>query len=330
LRLAESPGEWTTCQNAIGATIFHSWEWLSWIAPRVNCRFVPLLVQRGGETVGLAPMLVRSSKLWQTANVLPFPVGPLVHAELLAQTSSLVKRWAIRHRIVSLTLTVHPTSGAPEGALAEAGLNEISDETFLIDLAGKTVDEVFASFSSDARSAIRRSVKRGVSIRPSTPEELSELLPKLYEEAVGQTVIYARGLGQGVASAAVPFPVHCATAVVEGRPVGVSIATGGANAVGLIGGVFREHQSTQANSALVWDAVQWAHAEGCSWLDMLGAPDPGIAAFKRKFKPRALHQPQATWQMPGIATAKRWRQSLRPPLSSPSLARSVRGSAVDG
>jgi lipid II:glycine glycyltransferase (peptidoglycan interpeptide bridge formation enzyme) len=104
--------------------------------------------------------------------------------------------------------------------------------------------------------------------------------------------------------------VRCATAVLEDRPVGISVAVGGANAAGWLGGVLREHQHTSANAALVWDALTWAHADGCGWLDMLGAPDPGIAAYKRKFKPRVLEHPVGSWRAPGFALAQKAQRAL--------------------
>jgi hypothetical protein len=92
----------------------------------------------------------------------------------------------------------------------------------------------------------------------------------------------------------------------------MSISIGGLNAAGWMGSVFREDQRTQAHSALVWDAIEWAHGQRCSWLDMLGAPDPGIAAYKRKFKPQIPQHPVASWQAPGFATAQRAHQTLVP------------------
>ena len=303
--MAEDKAEWARHAGTPGWTPFHSWEWLSWVAPLLDRQFVPLVVRRGSTSVGLAPMLVRKRPVGSHANIVDFNLGPLVPREDLAETSTLIKRWALRHGVLSFELAVHPTAEASQGSFAQAGLKERSDETYLIGLEDRSVADIFSSLSSDVRNAFRRSVKRGVTVRTSTADELRHILPRLREEALGRGADYTRRIGECLADGEPPFPVRCSTAVIDGRPVGMSITVGGINAAGWLGSVFREDQRTQAHSALVWDAIEWAHAAKCSWLDMLGAPDPGIAAYKRKFKPQILSHPVASWQAPGFATAQR-------------------------
>ncbi|MCW2762907.1 MAG: Aminoacyltransferase femX [Marmoricola sp.] len=307
--MAAGKAEWARHAGVAGWTVFHSWEWLSWVAPLLDCEFVPLVVRRGGVSVGLAPMLVRK-RLVGTANNVDFNLGPLVPREDLAKISTLIKHWALRHGVLSIELAVHATAEMPPGSFARAGLNETSEETYLIRLEGRSVADILSSVSSDVRNALRRSVKRGVTVRTATPDELRHILPGLREQALGVDASYAHRFGEGLADGEPPFPVRCSTAVVEGRPVGMSVTIGGLNATGWMGSVFREDQRTQAHSALVWDAIEWAHAEQCSWLDMGGAPDPGIGAYKRKFKPQIGKNTVASWEVPGLAAAQRARTAL--------------------
>lgn len=302
--------EWHRHERSPGATAFSGWDWLSWVAPLLGCRFVPLALHDGCTSVGLAPMLLRRRLVVGTANVVPFPVGPVVPPEHLSETARLLRRWAARQRVLSFDLAVHPTGDPVPGSFTAAGLTEGTDEACLVDLQGRCLDDVWRALGGDARTAVRRSGRRGVTVRASTPDELVELLPRIHEEALGRDAGYPRRIGAALAEDEAPFPVRCATAVLEGRPVGVSVAVGGANAAGWLGGVLREHQHTSANAALVWDAIRWAHAEGCCWLDMLGAPDPGIAAYKRKFRPRVLRHPVGSWRAPGFETARRAQQVL--------------------
>jgi hypothetical protein len=207
---------------------------------------------------------------------------------------------------------VHPTAlttDTPVTPSTQPSWPTRVEPTYLVDLAGKSITEVFNSFGGDARTAIRRSVKRGVTVRNSTPEEIRTLLPAVHEQALGEHKSYTDPLAAGLASGRQPFPTRCTTAVVDNRPVGISVAVRGTNAMGWLGGVFRDDQHTQANAALVWDAVQWAHAEGCAWLDMGGAPDPGIDAYKRKFKPRVEQHLLVTWQSPTFVALQRLRTS---------------------
>jgi len=321
-RVAAGHEEWTGHENGPGATVFHSWRWLSWVAPLLDCRFVPLLVERNGEPVGIAPMLLRRRAAWYTANLVPFPfLGPVVPADLLAETLSMLQGWTRRHRVGSIELAVHPEALAPGLPLPQTLWPARLEPTYVIDLAGKSLDQVFASFHGDARSAVRRSLKRGVTVRTATAEEIRTLLPAVHEQSLDAHKPYVHQLADSLARGEQPFPVRCATALVDGRPVGLSIAVRGANAMGWLGGVFREDQHTQANAALVWDAIQWAHGEGCAWLDMGGAPDPGIAAYKRKFRPRVEEHLLVTWQSPTFTGLQRLRTTAG---RAARLARSMR------
>lgn len=306
LRPATGPQEWTRHERASGATVFHSWGWLSWIAPLTRCRFVPLLVQHEGETVGIAPMLLRPHRGAQTANLAPFPyLGPVVAPALMGPTAALLRQWGTRHRVVRGKQVLGPTAQVAPGCFSPAGLAEEVDQTYLVDLEGRSEQEILKSFSKDVGNALRRSVKNGVSIRTSTPDDLRQVLPLVHAQALGRTDAYVSRVGDSLASGPPPFPVRCATAVIDGREVGLSIALGGAGAVGWIGSVFRDDQGSQANTALIWDAIRWAHASGYRTMDMLRAPSPGIAAYKQKFRPRVVDYQTGNWQLPGVDLAEK-------------------------
>lgn len=298
--------EWAAHEGDPGATPFHSWDWLAWIAPVVECRFVPLMVRRGSTSVGLAPLLLRRHYLGYTANLVPFPVlGPVVPSTLLQETAALVRRWAIRHRVGRLQLTVYPTPEETAGALSGAGFEEQPVETFLVDLQRPTLQETFDSFNKDVRNALRRSTKNGVTIRDSTPQDLRVTLPRIHREVLGELTPYTSVIGAGLAATPPPLPVFCRTAVVDGQPVGAAVCVGGTIAMGWLVGVFPEARGTEASSALIWDAITWAQEAGSAWLDMGTAPTPGNAAFKRKFRPVVLTGARGSWQLPGTAAARR-------------------------
>ncbi len=323
LNLAHGQSEWELHAADPGATAFHGWEWLTWVAPLLGCRFVPLVVRQGATVIGLAPMLTHRRLAFRTANIVPFHLGPVVPPEHLSEASTLIRQWARRHGVVSFELAAHPTAGAPMDAFTRAGLTACTDETYLIDLKRTSIEVVWASLGSDARGAVRRSVTRGVSVRASTPDELRHVLPTIHTEVVNGRAGYAARIGAQLAEGEPPFPARCATAVLGDRPVGMSIAIGGPNAAGWLGGVLQDAQATQANAALIWDAVEWAYAQGYDWLDMLGAPNAGIAAYKRKFKPQVLPHPVGTWAAPGVVAAVRVQTRMRSSTTSnrkPTLA----------
>jgi CelD/BcsL family acetyltransferase involved in cellulose biosynthesis len=308
---ATCPAEWDHLVDQPGGTLYHRWDWLSWIAPLLACRFVPLMVLRGGRQVGVAPMLIRSRWGLASANIVPFPyLGPVVPVELVTATAHALLRWARRHRVMSTELCLHPDTLAADDALAAAGLEEERAETFLIDLDGYSETELFARLGGDARTAVRRSAKRGVFVRAATADDLREVLPAVHNESLVEDNPHARVLGEALAEGSLPFDARCATAVVGDRPVGLSITLGeGSTAVGWLGAVHRADQATQANAALVWDAITWAAGAGYATLDMCGAPDPGIAVYKRKFRPRTETYLVGRWQAPTLAAVRRLGRS---------------------
>src|SRR4051812_45072851 len=94
LRVSNDRAEWISSAEGLPSTFFHSWEWLSWVAPLVDCEFVPLVVDRGSTTVGIAPILLRRRFGAYTANIVPFWfLGPIVPKDLLSETFALLKRW---------------------------------------------------------------------------------------------------------------------------------------------------------------------------------------------------------------------------------------------
>jgi hypothetical protein len=299
-------GEWNTLLHQAGGTAYHSWEWLDWIAPLLSSTFVPLVVSREGRPVGVAPMLLRRHLGMATANLVPFSyLGPVVPGSLVGETTRAVLRWARQHHVLRMELCLHPRLPAPEGAFASGGLTEETVDTFVIDLEGRDEAELFAALSSDARNAVRRSLRKGVSIRTSTAGDLRTVLPQVHQESLGGAASYAPALGAALARNESPLPVRCATAVVDGRAVGVSVTIGGQSAIGWLAAVYRADQHTQANTALVWDAITWAAGRECVQLDMCGAPDDGIAAYKRKFKPRVERHLVGRWEAPGLAVLRR-------------------------
>lgn len=308
LREASHEREWP-CLNAFaGATPHHTWAFLSWIAPLAGYRFVPLLVTQGDDVVGVAPLLVQQHVVYGSANFVPFQyLGPLVPPDLLLETAALLRRWAPRHGIANLKLSFHPLAAVPADGASGARMEELADLTYLLDLQHPSTDCLFERLGQDARGAVRRSARNGVSVREARPEELVEVLPALDAESYGVARPFVRRLGEALADRPGPVPMRCATAVVEGEVVGMSITLGGRIAIGWLGAVFRRHQRTAATNALYWDAMVWAHGQGAHWLDMLGAPSPGIAAFKMRFRPDALTHREWSWALPAYSWLRKGR-----------------------
>ena len=51
LRPAGGREDWEALERLPGATVYHSWRWLTWIAPLLDCEFEPLLVVQEGDAL---------------------------------------------------------------------------------------------------------------------------------------------------------------------------------------------------------------------------------------------------------------------------------------
>jgi len=311
LRRISDRAEWIAHEADPGATFFHRWDWLCWIAPLLDCQFVPLVVDHRGTTVGIAPMLLRGHWWGSSVNRVAIPfLGPIVPSGLLTETLISLRRWALRHGVVRLKLGVH-ADATPAGHLARAGFRERSFRTYVINLERNNLQQVLESFSSATRNAIQRSERRGVSVQESSVEDYRCVLPKVIEAANGQPVGYVHKVADKLACSRTPFPFRSATATVAGRPVGMATTVGDTEALGWLAGVFPEDRWTQAHTALVWDNIQWAYRQGARSLDMLGAPHPGIESYKQNFRPQVLEHSVGSWEVPGASAAAGMRSTVQ-------------------
>lgn len=289
---AGDAGQWSAVLETLeGITPFHQWNWLEWVAPTLNCHFVPFLViDNAGAARGIAPMLLRRRALWQTANWVPFPyLGPIVPERFHEATFTALQRWAADQRIFNLQVSAHPSATTAldsEAFCAAHGLTVHRDDTYLLQLAGRDLDDVFAGLTRNTRQQLRQLERRGLELRESTTEEIAYLLPEIESETFerqGMHSPYNDELGMRLAHDPPALPIRITSAIYEGATVGVLATLGGNIAAGWLGGVLSRYRKTNANIALYWDSIAWAHGNGSEVLDMVGVPTPGIGAFKKQF-----------------------------------------------
>ena len=291
LREASGREEWTTVAGQqAGFTPFHAWDWLEWVAPLVHCRFLPLLVvDEGGVAVGAAPTLLKRRGPFHTANWVPFPyLGPLVPPDFLGATLGALRRLGRKERLTLLQIAAHPFALTPldsRATYASYGIDLHLDQTYIVPLEGRDLAEIRRGLSRTAERKLRRASAEGVELRPSTPDEIASLLPQIEVSALarqGQGSAYSDELGDKLLSRPATIPLRIVSAVHEGATVGVLAALGGPISALWMGGIL-DHKDTNANVALYWDAIVWAHASGSNFLDMVGIPNAGISAYKRQF-----------------------------------------------
>ncbi|HXW44360.1 MAG TPA: hypothetical protein VEL03_06220 [Streptosporangiaceae bacterium] len=87
-----SRADWDEALHAFpGATAFHRYDFLECVASLLRCTFEPLVIMRGPELAGVAPLVVRRVGPLCTINWTPFPyLGPLTSDPLLPDVLSLL------------------------------------------------------------------------------------------------------------------------------------------------------------------------------------------------------------------------------------------------
>ncbi len=161
-------------------------------------------------------------------------------------------------------------------------------------------DDLLAAMKSKTRYNIRLAGRKGIVVRPGTPDDFPVLAEMYRETAVRDgfairplayyldawTAFYNDGLGQPL------------IAEYEGEPVAaVFIVRLGQKAIYMYGASTQKERNRMPNYLLQWEAIRWAKAQGCTVYDFWGAPDEfteddrlwGVWRFKAGFNGRVVH-----------------------------------------
>jgi len=292
IRRAPGPAAWEACRAVQpGATVFHRWDWLTTMAQALDKLFLPLGFYRGDTLVGLAPLLVKQRGPFKNANWAPFPyLGPLVPVALWPRALRALDDYQRRNGIGLIGFGLAPDAAVDRDALRAAGYAIHTDTTLLLPLAGRSEEDLWAGMTSHGRKNVKRAERDGVEVRASTEDEIKRELPAITEEVFSSQ----DGPPPYPPAAARLFwdryhddpEVRMATAWRQGQPAAISITVGdgdGRQAFFWQGAGRRQFRNANPNAAVYWDGIRWARARGYAQLDMVGAPDPGIAYYKSTF-----------------------------------------------
>jgi CelD/BcsL family acetyltransferase involved in cellulose biosynthesis len=285
LALAASQDEWERlCVLASQATAFHRYDFLNSVAPLLNCRFIPLMVLFQRQAVGVAPLLVKRLGPFCTINWVPFPyLGPLVPAELLPATLSALRLEAARRRAVN-----HQQSFSEEVVdIPVDGFEGAMDRTFVVPLLDRSDEDLLAAMRNSRRKQILRAQDAGFEICPavSTDFRLMDVWSKQVYSAQGLPAAYRVGTYGRIFDDLHDAPgVLFQTARLEGRTVAVQVVFSFAGrAFGWQVAADPSYRALHPQALLAWQALLWARNSGAIELDMVGAPNAGIAVYKSEF-----------------------------------------------
>lgn len=276
------PSAYAALADQPGATPFHDHTFLSALAPHLSMEFRALSVDVDGESIGVAPIMVRRLGPVSSINWVPFPyLGPLVPDEHRTVTLDAVYRLGWRLAAVNHQQSFARSITAPEQ------LTQFDDVTYVIDVAGRSADELWQSVTPTRRTQIGRAERAGLTVTDGDLSDVAALYPHLAATFArqGEPVPYSLGAITSVYQAMRETNSVHITAVRDGdRAVAASVALlgHGTLATWLIMSD-PAYAKTHASAAAMWRHISRASSLGARRLDMVGAPTAGIAEYKQRF-----------------------------------------------
>ncbi len=304
-------------------TAFHLSRFLRTAGPLLGLRVRLAVAESDGETVGVVPMLLRAVGPFLLVNHwLPFPhLGPLLPPEFTPDAVVSSVRSHLRPRPVA-HFGVQSTTPFP---VPDRRGWECREDfcSAVVPTGGKDDDALLALLSRGQRQVVRRAVKDGLVSEPATREDITVL--------TGWS--RATLLRQGVSS---PWPSDSHLALHDAlAPSGVCLATAvrrddellavsldmlfGDRLVGWEMGMSEEGRAAGASLVLHTAVMRRARDLGATELDMLGAPTPSIASYKRSLGAELRPRGVAVWAPHWLPPRKYLRRvaTLLPSIKAP-------------
>ncbi len=285
------------------------WGWGE-VKSRHNWRVARVFVEREGQVIGAAQLLIRTLPLLFRALVY-IPRGPVVASEdrgvvleaLSAHAKSVYK---------PVSLTIEPDwKEMPELSGWQRSLNTILiPRTLILDLA-KTEDELLADMAKKTRQYIRKSASDGVSVRRAkSREDIAQCL-EIYRQTAERAGFALHGdeyyydiFDKLDDFSPVFVAEHDEKVVAFLWPLISQDVT-----FELYGGMNDEGQSLRANYTLKWSVIQQMKSWGITRYDMNGLLNDGVSTFKQSF---ASHEDMlaGTYDKPLSPLYSAWTRGL--------------------
>ena len=282
--------------------VFHTSAWLDLLERSFRVRSVRLGLVRSGRLVAGLPLLLRRIGPFVVAGSPLYNVATPQMGPICQQPEDFEALWMAfealqaRRRVAFAEVIF----GSPRATRVLDPLGYVIEpsRTLILDLAGRTPDDVWRGFEGRCRTAIRKAERLGVAVSlatdlsflpdyralaqlvysksrrpPPTPDAFYQILWQRFAPTGALRVLTARYHGETVAAAI--FLAHA------GR---FYYLDGVSNAQG---------NQVCANNLLQWEALQWALAERLHTYDMVGAGIASIARFKASFGGVVVERPMA-------------------------------------
>lgn len=169
---------------------------------------------------------------------------------------------------------------------------------FRLDISNKTEDELLSSFNQKTRYNIRLAIKKGVTIRDGTREDL-KIFYKIMKETGSRDNFFIRPLSyfERIYDCMSPNHVKLIIAEHEGNPIAAVLPILYGNKVWyLYGGSSNEYRNLMPNYLLQFEMMKWGLENNCDIYDFRGVsgfknendPQYGVYRFKKGFNPEFI------------------------------------------
>jgi hypothetical protein len=288
-------------ENSPQGLLFHKWDFLKIVERHTGYQFLPYGVYSGDELRCIFPFFIAQGRLGLTHMLSPPPhaqityLGPVFDPSV--QAGNALAREKFFERLTG-ELCREIDKIAPNFVNFRTVPNFLDVRSFIwkgftahlmftyaIDLE-RSLDEIWASFSRRCRQDIKRVNKHSPEIQQTN--DVSALLdiwrPRFRELGTEAPLLSDSYLKELVA--AFPQDITVYNVSIDGRVAiaNVYCAMQKERYVWWIGGV-SARKDLGVHEYIQWGVIQRAKSEGFKKLDLLGAPNQGIAAFKSKFDP---------------------------------------------
>ena len=260
-----------------------------------------------GNIIGSLSVLIRKIPIF--GNLMYSSRGPVcdIHDEkVLEQLTEGAKQLAKKYHAFVLKIEPDIKSDDQEfrkivtklGYHIKDDAKDFSEEiqpryVFRLDIKGKTEDEIFAGFHQKTRYNIRLAIKKGVTVKEGTKEDLKDF-HKIMVETGARDGFIIRPLEyfEKMYDALAPEHMKVLMAYYEGKPIsGVIPIMYGNKTWYLYGASSNEYRNVMPNYLLQWEMIKLAIARKNDIYDLRGVsgvvdeshPQYGLYRFKKGF-----------------------------------------------
>ncbi len=271
-------------------SLLQSWTWGTF-KEKAGWKAYRIAAQDKGKLVAGAQLLIKSAPLGiaSMAYIPRGPVGDWMAPAIMPLLLDELYRVSQDHRSVFLRIEpAQPDHSNCASALQAQGFrsNSYTNQpraTIIVDLS-QGLDSLLAQFHHKTRYNIRYSSRKGVVVRVGDENDLP-LFHRFMQMTGSRSGFTVRSLDYYRNEWRVFSKVgqiKLFVAEYQDRPLAVNIsAVFGRCAAYLHGGSSGEYANLQPNYLLMWEAIQWAHAQGCEGFDLWGIPDEiGISVYQ--------------------------------------------------